>query len=99
MRVPGLDEKDLQFLNQTLRELAQGGTNSAGGPIVLGTGTTTVFDDPLCTAGSMVTLSPLTASAAGAGAYVSAVGPGTFTLGHIASAASDRSFRYEIRRK
>lgn len=100
MRVPGLDERDPQVLAQAIRELATGSTNAAAGPIALSTGTTTtVVTDPLCTASSRVFLSPLTANAAATQAYIAAVAQGSFTVGHLNAATTDRTFAYEIRRR
>lgn len=99
MRVPGFDEKDPQVLIQAIRELAQGGTNAKGGPFFLDVGATaTVVSDPTCTSGSLVILTPLSATAAAAQAYIAAVGNGSFTVGHISTADVDRSFSYEMRR-
>lgn len=100
MIVPPITETEPRKIVQAIRDLATGAANSVGSTsIVLSPGAVyTTVSDPICTNTSMIVLSPLTQNAATAVVWVSAVGSGTFTLGHDASAATDRTFNYEIRR-
>jgi len=100
MNIPGLTESKLPVLNQAIRELAEGASNSLGQITLTPSSTTTVVSDRLATAQSHIDLSPLTANAAAAvgTTYVSARGQGGFTLTHASSASVDRTFTYRISR-
>lgn len=103
MRIParnmGLTPQNLDTHGDAIRDLATGGTN-AGGAVTLATGaTSTPVTNKLCTADTMVMLSARSASAAAAPVFVQETANGTFTLGHDASAATDRTFHYELRRR
>lgn len=100
MNVPGLNESRLAVINQAVRELAAGASNSLSEVTLRASFTTTVVSDPLATAESHISLCPLTANAAAALAttYVSARSSGTFTLTHANAASLDRSFSYRISR-
>lgn len=91
--------QNLDLHGDAVRDLATGGTN-AGGSVTLAPGAaSTPVDDMLCTDGALVLLSPRSASAAAASVWVQSTAKGTFTLGHDQSAATDRTFDYEIRRR
>lgn len=100
MNIPGLNETKLPIINQAIRELAEGASNSTGQITLTPSSTTTVVLDRLATKDSHIDLTPLTANAAAAMAttYVSARGQGTFTLTHASSATVDRTFTYRISR-
>jgi hypothetical protein len=101
MRVPGLNEGNLSVINQAIRALAEGASNSLSQVTLTPSVTTTIVSDPLATAESHVALCPLTANAAAAipTTYVSARTQGTFTLTHASAATVDRTFSYRISRK
>jgi hypothetical protein len=89
-------ETDQTKINRAIQQLEQGRLN-AGGTFTLRTGnTTTTVTAPNCGAKSQVLLSAKTANAAAALAtsYVSAVGNGSFTVTHLSSAQSDRTFGF-----
>lgn len=103
MRIPArgnaLTQANLDTHGDAIRDLASGGTN-AGGDVTLDVNaTSTTVQARLCTADTMVMLSPRSASAAAAPIFVRATENGSFTLGHDASAATDRAFHYELRRR
>jgi hypothetical protein len=100
MNVPGLNETKLAILNQAIRELAEGASNSIDQVTLRASATTTVVSDPLASAVSHIDLCPLTANAAAAqaGTYVSARARGSFTLTHASAATVDRTFSYRISR-
>jgi hypothetical protein len=100
MNVPGLNESRLAVINQAVRELAAGASNSLAEVTLRASFTTTVVSDPLAAAESHISLCPLTANAAGALAttYVSSRGNGTFTLTHANAATLDRKVSYRISR-
>lgn len=99
MIVPGKTEKDLAKFSQAISDVAQGGTNALGGPIALTVGANeTDVEDSRCTEGALPRLEPCSASAATAPVWLKATRRGGFTIGHDASTATDRVFRYEIRR-
>src|ERR1044072_7316279 len=100
MRVPGLNETNLPVINQAVRALAEGASNSLSQVTLTPSATTTTVLDSLATADSHVALCPLTANAAAAipTTYVSARSPGAFTLTHANAAAVDRPLSYRISR-
>lgn len=100
MNIPGLNETRFAILAQAIRELAAGASNSLSEVTLTPSATTTVVSNPLATATSHISLCPLTANAAAAlsTTYLSAGGPGTFTLTHASAATTDRKFRYRISR-
>jgi len=86
---------DTRALAQAVRELTTGGTNAANSfSLATGATTTTVKDD-LATPGCWILITPTSANAAAAGAFVSAKGSGTFTVSH-ASALAGSTFDYLI---
>ncbi|MDP4005064.1 hypothetical protein [Methylobacterium sp. NEAU K] len=94
-----LSQANLDKHGDAIRDLATGGTNASGDVTLVANATSTPVTDKLCTTDTMVVLSPRSASAAAAPVFVRSTGNGTFTLGHDASAATDRAFHYELRRR
>ena len=103
MRIPirgrALTAQNLDDHGDAVRDLATGGTNAGGDVTLAPSATTTTVEDPLCTADTMVMLSPRSASAAAAQVWVQSTAKGSFVLGHNSSAATDRAFYYELRRR
>jgi hypothetical protein len=98
--VPGITETDLKKIILSIQQLAAGRSNAVG-TVTLATGTpTTVVTTAkgTCAPGSVPILIPTTANAAtefGAGSwYISAVGIDTFTITHVNSATTGRTFAY-----
>lgn len=98
-KVGGVDRAALDKHVDAVNDLATGGTNASGDVTLAPGATTTEVSNPLCTANTMVTLSPRSATAAAAQVWVQSTAKGTFTLGHDSSAAADRAFHYELRRR
>ena len=94
MFVPGPGEKDQTKINAFIRELASGRTNATGTVTLTPSATTTVVFAPNCMADSIPFLSPLTATAAAAGAWISSVSKGQFTITHTSSVATDKTFGF-----
>lgn len=100
--VPGINETDPKKQNLSLQQLGAGRSNAVG-TVTLATGaaTTVVTTMPgICAPGSVPILIPTTANAAtefGAGSlYISSVGLNTFTITHVNSATTLRTFLYAI---
>lgn len=100
--VPGREEKDLSKYALSLQQLASGRSNAIGS-VTLATGSATTVVTTLtgiCAPGSVPILIPTTANAAtefGAGTwYISSVGLNTFTITHVNSATTTRTFLYVI---
>lgn len=100
--VPGITETDLKKIILAIQQLAAGRSNAVG-TVTLATGAaTTVVTTAtgLCAPGSVPILVPTTANAAtefGAGSlYISSVGIDTFTITHVNSATTLRTFLYAI---
>jgi hypothetical protein len=94
--VPG--ERNTARIVQSIRDLYAGRNNCFGQfTMAVAPATTTVVSSPNSSADSIPLLTPLNAAAAaefGAGSwYISARGPGTFTVTHSASAGS-RTFGF-----
>lgn len=99
MRKLALDERDLVAVNRAVGDLQQGGSLTLTDVLTLTAGaTSTTFQLPDVGSRSVVMLSPLSASFAAAQPYVAAVWQNSLTVGHLSSAATDMSFRAEIRR-
>ncbi|KQP50837.1 hypothetical protein ASG40_12995 [Methylobacterium sp. Leaf399] len=100
MIVPGKNESNPEKVVQALSDLARGGTNALGASLVALASdvTETTVADSLCTEGALVAPIPTTQSAADARVWLKSTARGSFTWGHDASPATDRLFRYEIRR-
>lgn len=90
------NEKDLTKFSFALQQLAQGRSNAVGTVTLRASQTTTTVINQTCGPESVILLSPKTLNAAGALAttYISAVGPGTFTLTHASAVSTDRTFGY-----
>lgn len=103
MKIPargmGLTPQNLDTHGDAVRDLATGATNAGGDVTLAASATTTEVSNKLCTADTMVMLSARSASAAAAPVFVQATANGSFTLGHDSSAATDRAFHYELRRR
>ena len=86
--------------NQVIRGMMDGKTNNVGSFTIATTSATTVVIDFRVGADSVILLSPTTANAAteaGAGVlYVSSVGKKTFTVSHVNSSTSARTFNYAV---
>jgi hypothetical protein len=78
---------DTRQLAQAVRELVAGGTNAAGSFTLAVGATSTPVKDTLATPGCWILISPTSANAAAAKAFVSAKASGTFTVTHAAAAA------------
>lgn len=100
--VPGGEETDLKKIIQSLRELAAGRSNAVGTVTLTVSSATTVVTTfkGTCAPGSVPILIPSTANAAtefGTGSwYISSVGVDTFTITHVNSATTGRTFLYVI---
>ncbi|MBN4095647.1 hypothetical protein [Methylobacterium sp. OT2] len=103
MKVPArggaLTAQNLDLHGDAIRDLATGGTNAGGSVTLAANAASTPVENMLCADGAMVVLSPRSASAAAAQVWVQSTAKGTFTLGHDQSAATDRTFDYELRRR
>lgn len=94
------NEKDVFRICRAIRDLFEGRGNHTGSFTMTPNAGSTVVAAPNCGADSKITLTPRHANAAteyGAGTwYVSAIGPGTFTVVHVNSATANRNFDYSI---
>lgn len=100
--LPGLEETDPKKMIRSLHELGAGRSNAVG-TVTLATGaasTVVTTFTGICAPGSVPILIPTTANAAtefGAGSlYISSVGINTFTIAHVNSATTLRTFLYVI---
>ena len=95
-------ERDIGNIVEAIIQQGQGRSNAVGRVTLTAGATSTVVDKSVSraavnvAAGSEIFLSPKTANAAAslANVYVSAVGQGTFTLSHNASAQTDRTYGF-----
>lgn len=100
--LPSLTEKDQNKINLCIQQLGSGRSNAVGMVTLTVNSTTTVVNtmEGLCAPGSVPILIPTTANAAtefGNGSwYISSVGLNTFTITHINSATTGRTFLYVI---
>ncbi|MBE7196598.1 MAG: hypothetical protein INR70_02175 [Parafilimonas terrae] len=103
MRIPprgnALSQTNLDDHGDAIRDLAKGATNAGGDLTLTPSATSTTVQDRLCTANTMVMLSPRTADAAAMQVWTVSTQNGSFTLGHAASASTDLNFHYELRRR
>ncbi len=91
-------EKDPLKINQAVRQLMEGRSNSIGAcTLTSGAGTTTVTS-PIIGPNSSVTFQPLTANAAAQMTLlrVSTIGAGTMTLVHGNNSNSDQNFNFIV---
>jgi len=100
--VPEINERDLKKIVLAVQQLAAGRSNAVG-TVTLATGAATTVVTTrtgTCAPGSVPILVPTTANAAtefGAGTwYISAVANDTFTITHVNSATTGRTFLYAI---
>lgn len=100
--VPGTNETDLKKIILSIQQLAAGRSNATG-TVTLTTGSATTVVTTFkgtCAPGSVPILIPSTVNAAtefGAGTwYISSVGIDTFTITHVNSATTLRTFLYVI---
>lgn len=98
MRVPARGD-DPDRLGDAIRDLATGASNAIGTLTLAVSATTSTFYDALCAEGAVIMLSPRTAPAGATSWFIAAVAKGQFTVGHDSSAATNRTFDYEIRRR
>lgn len=100
--VPHINETDLKKIVLSVQQLAAGRSNATG-TVTLATGAATTVVTTrtgTCAPSSVPILIPTTANAAtefGAGTwYISAVGVDTFTITHVNSGTTLRTFIYAI---
>lgn len=98
--LPGITETDLKKIVLSIQQLGAGRSNAVGA-VTLATGAaTTVVADENCAEGSVPILVPTTANAAtefGAGTLrISAVANKSFTITHVNSATTGRTFLYAL---
>jgi hypothetical protein len=92
-----LTPEHLRKLAQVLQQAQDGRTNNAYEMTLTPDATSTSIINPRCNTGSVVTLSPQTASAATALPFVWVEpGKGKVTFNHDSNAAKDRTFGYTI---
>lgn len=100
MNVPGRNETDLAKFSQAIDELARGGTNAiATGSFTLANGvsrTTVTCENG--GPGALPRWVPITESASKATVWFISADRRSFTVGHDMNSATDRTFRYEMRR-
>lgn len=101
--VPGITETDLKKIILSIQQIAAGRSNAVG-TVTLATSSATTVVTPnqkgTIAPGSTVNLTPTTANAAtefAAGIwYISSVGIDTFTITHVNSVTTGRTFTYAI---
>lgn len=101
--VPGITETDLKKIILSIQQIAAGRSNAVG-IVTLTTGAATTVVTPTqkgtIAPGSTIIMTPTTANAAtefGAGTwYISSIGIDTFTITHVNSATTGRTFLYAI---
>ncbi|MEQ9643515.1 MAG: hypothetical protein RIM84_26080 [Alphaproteobacteria bacterium] len=91
-------EEAIRQIVDALRGLADGRSNAIGEVTLAASATSTVVSDTRVGSGSVILLSPMSASAVSADTfvYVQAVSDGGFTLAHDSNAVTDRDFRYAV---
>lgn len=100
--VPEINETDLKRIVLAIQQLAAGRSNAVGTVTLTANQASTVVTTRTgtCAPGSVPILIPTTANAAtefGAGTwYISSVGIDTFTITHVNSATTGRTFLYAI---
>lgn len=100
MNVPGRNEKDLSLFSRAIDDLARGATNAiASSTFTLANGVTrTVVPCENCGPGALPRWVPITESASKAQLWLVSADRRSFTVGHNLDAATDRTFRFEMRR-
>jgi hypothetical protein len=98
--MPGMGERNLDRITQSIRDLFFGRCNAYGRFTCTPNAGSTVVSAPNCGPDSEVMLQAVTANAAaevGNGTiYISAYGQGTFTVVHANAATTGRTFAYRI---
>jgi hypothetical protein len=89
-----LKENNQDVINGTIREIASGRDN-ASGIATLTSGTSTTVANANCSGQGGVQLTPSSASAVSAGAWISAVNNGSFTITH-SSGFAGATFYYRV---
>ena len=93
------DRAELDKHVDAISDLVTGASHAVGDLTLAPDETQTVVKNRLCTTGTMIAYSPTSASAAAARPWTVSSENGQFTVGHDASAATDRTFHYELRRR
>lgn len=96
MRIPG---SNIAEIREAVRQLSTGRGNSTGSVTLQPSSMSTVVADPRLSIDSVISLMPVTASAATAATsiYITGQDKGTMTINHTLSAATDQTFKYSIR--
>lgn len=100
MNVPGRNEKDLSLFSRAIDDLARGATNAiSSDTFTLSNGVTrTVVPCENGGPGALPRWVPITESASKAQLWLVSADRRSFTVGHNLDAATDRTFRFEMRR-
>jgi hypothetical protein len=100
MNVPGRNEKDLSLFSRAIDDLARGATNAiASNTFTLANGVSrTTVPCENCGPGALPRWVPITESASKAQLWLVSADRRSFTVGHNLDAATDRTFRFEMRR-
>ncbi|MEE7505219.1 hypothetical protein [Methylobacterium mesophilicum] len=100
MNVPGQNEKDLSLFARAIGDLARGATNAiASNTFTLANGVSrTVVPCENCGPGALPRWVPITESASKAQLWLVSADRRSFTVGHDLNPATDRTFRFEMRR-
>lgn len=100
MNVPGRNERDLSQFSRAIDDLARGATNAiATDTFTLANGVSrTKVPCENCSAGALPRWVPITESASKAQLWLVSADRRSFTVGHDMNSATDRTFRYEMRR-
>ncbi|MEE7449418.1 hypothetical protein MRF4_17275 [Methylobacterium radiotolerans] len=100
MNVPGRNEKDLSLFSRAIDDLARGATNAiASSTFTLANGVSrTTVPCENGGSGALPRWVPVTESASKATVWLISADRRSFTVGHNLDSATDRTFRYEMRR-
>lgn len=100
MNVPGRNEKDLSLFSRAIDDLARGATNAiSSATFTLANGVSrTKVPCENCSVGALPRWVPITESASKATVWLVSADRGSFTVGHDLNPATDRTFRFEMRR-
>ena len=97
---PAVNETSLAKIILGIRDLYAGRSHRTGQFTMATSSATTTVSAKNCGASSVITLTPVTANAAteyGAGTwYISATAVGSFTVTHVNSSTTGRTFNYAI---
>lgn len=94
--LPTPEDKNIQRIVESIRQLSQGRSNATGTFTLTAGATSTTVSQPYCASSSYVFFTPRTANAAAAvgTTYVSSVSNASFTVTHANNAQTDRTFGY-----